>query len=110
MKVRPRAWFWDHWSVIGWSALLFFLGVTLPLFLCMPPWLDTTFFDLCARTMLEGGMLYRDIFIHGLPGFMLILAPVRAMVGWRSETLRALDFLIVAAVTGLLIGLIKPRS
>jgi hypothetical protein len=110
MNVRPRVSFGDRWSVIGWSALVIFLAVALPLFLCMPPWLDTTFFDLCARTMLDGGVLYRDIFIHGLPGFMLILAPVRAIAGWRSETLRALDFVIVVAITGMLLGLIRPRS
>jgi hypothetical protein len=110
MNVRSGVWFRDGWSVIGWAALVFFLAVALPLFLCMPPWLDTTFFDLSARTLLEGGVLYRDIFIHGLPGFMLILAPVRAIAGWRSETLRALDFLIVITITSLLIAFVRPRS
>src|ERR1700722_18642206 len=82
----------------------------LPLFLCMPLWVDTIFFDLCARTLMRGGVLYREVFTHALPGMFWIQVALRSLLGWRSETLRAVDFLIVSACVWLLVGKLQPGA
>jgi hypothetical protein len=76
----------------------------------MPVWADITFFDLCARKLLRGGVLYRDIFLHNVPGRVLMGTAVRALFGWRSETIRAVDFGIVSAVIWLLVAKVQSTS
>jgi hypothetical protein len=76
----------------------------------MPPWVDISFFDVCARTLLGGEQLYRDIFIHGPPGVILIQSGLRALLGWRSEMLCVADFLILTSVVALLVGPLQPRQ
>lgn len=79
-----------------------------PMFLCMAPWVDSTFFDICARALLRGETLYHSIFLHGPPGMVFAQAGVRAVCGWRSEVLRAVDLAVVAACVGLLVGVAQP--
>jgi hypothetical protein len=70
----------------------------------MPPWVDNTVYDLCARTVMRGGVIYHDVFLHGPPGMILLQTALRFCIGWSSEALRIVDLLIV----GLSIALILP--
>lgn len=90
-------------SVVAALALL--AGV--PLFLCLPPWNDVTLHDLAARSILHGGVHYRDIFDTNLPGIDWSMALIRAGFGWSSEALRVWDLLIVAASSVLLMCLAR---
>jgi hypothetical protein len=91
-----------RWEVPAWVAVLLLMLVGLPLFVCMPLWADTTLYDLAARNLLDGGIHYRDIFDTNLPGMVWLHAGIRALVGWRSEALRAVDFLVFLGIAGLL--------
>ena len=78
------------------------LLVGVPVFLRMPPWCDLTLYDVAARSLLNGGVLYRDVFDTNLPGFVWALAAVRAVLGWSYEAVRAVDLLVVAGIVALL--------
>lgn len=90
-------------AAAGAVTLAAILAAGLPLFICEPPWVDNTFFDICARTVLEGRVLYKEIFLHGPPGMVLAFTGVRAAVGWSSEALAAADAAIVGLCTWLLV-------
>jgi hypothetical protein len=85
------------------AALLLVLIVCLPIFLCMAPWVDATFYDICARVIQHGGVLYRDTFDTNLPGMAWLHLAIRSVFGWRSEVIRAADFLVVAGIAYLLV-------
>lgn len=68
----------------------------------MPPWCDVTLYDVAARSLLDGGVLYRDVFDTNLPGFVWALTAVRAVLGRGYEALWAVDLLVVAGVVALL--------
>jgi hypothetical protein len=74
----------------------------------MPPWADITFHDLCARIVLRGGILYHDVFGHGPPGMVLVQSGLRWLVGWRSEALRAVDFVFVSLIFFMLLRVFLP--
>lgn len=96
-----------------WFALAALAGLgawCLPLYLCEPHWVDNAFFDVCARVVLSGGVLFREVFIHGPPGMVLAQAAARRFVGWSSEALAAVDFVIVSAVVCLLARAFLPRG
>ena len=57
----------------------------------MPPWNDVTLHDMVARTILRGGVLYRDVFDTNLPGIDWSMAAIRYLFGWSYEVLRAVD-------------------
>jgi hypothetical protein len=99
--VSVRVWSWRDWSAL--AALLLVLIVCLPIFVCMAPWVDATFYDVCARVIQRGGVLYRDTFDTNLPGMAWLHLAIRSLFGWRSEVLRAVDFLVVAGITYLLV-------
>lgn len=80
----------------------------LPLFLRMPPWVDNTWYDLCARSVLRGEVVYREIFWHGLPGMIWLQTAVRAAFGWSSEALRAVDAAVVGATVWILAAYALP--
>jgi hypothetical protein len=79
------------------------LIVGLPLFVCMPLTFDALHYDLCARRLLSGRVLYRDIFDNNLPGIIWMQAAVRTVLGWRPEALRLADFGIMSLVVLLLL-------
>ena len=89
-------------ELLIWTGMVSLLTAALPLFLCLPLWADATHYDLCARNLLRGGVLYRDLFDMNLPGMVWLHAAVRSLAGWRSETLRTADMLVVTAVAALL--------
>ena len=68
------------------TAALLVAGI--PLFLRMPLWCDLTLYDLAARNLLEGGRHYVDVFDTNLPGFVWVLAGIRAVLGFSSFALR----------------------
>ena len=97
----------DHRPVLlAWAGLLLVLGIGLPLFLRMPLTYDTVQYDLCARTVLRGGAMYRDAADNNMPGVIWIQAAARAMVGWRSESLRLVDFALISVTIQLLLALV----
>jgi hypothetical protein len=73
----------------------------------MPPWTDVTLYDVAARTVLRGGVHYRDVFDTNTPGFVWAVAAVRSFCGWSSEALRAYDLAVVAAATVVLIAFVR---
>ena len=95
------------WEMLGWSSLLAVLVIGVPLFICMPLWVDTTYHDLSARNILRGGVHYRDIFETNLPGMVWLHAIVRPIVGWSSEAIRAVDLVFVGSSVLLLAAWLK---
>ncbi len=87
---------WRPWPVAAALTVLFVVA-GVPLFLRMPLWCDISLYDVAARTVLTGGVHYRDVFDTNLPGYVWLLAGVRAVVGWSSEALRAVDLAVFAA-------------
>src|SRR5271170_7185848 len=84
-------------GITSWLVHLGILIVGVPLFICMPLWVDTTYHDMSARNILWGGVHYRDIFETNLPGMVWLHALVRPVIGWSSEAIRIADFLVVGA-------------
>lgn len=82
-------------EIVGWIVLAALLVVGLPLHVCMPPWLDVTLYDMAARTVLRGGVHYRDIYDNNLPGIVWIHMTIRGLFGYRSEVIRIADMVIV---------------
>jgi hypothetical protein len=89
--------------VAGLVVLGAVLAIGVPLFLCMPPWADVTMYDVAARIVMSGGTLYKDVFDTNWPGGIWVQTVVRSMVGWRYDTLRAFDLLVVSAALFLLV-------
>jgi hypothetical protein len=87
----------------GWIATALALLAGVPLFLCMPPWNDVTLHDMAVRTMLRGGIHYRDVFDTNLPGIDWAMASVRLLLGWSYEALRAVDLLVIAVEVAFLL-------
>jgi hypothetical protein len=82
---------------VGWCVLGVLLLAWLPLFLCMPLWVDCVHYDICARNLLSGGVHYRDTTDVNFPGMVWAHAAVRRLFGWRSEVLRLADLAVLAA-------------
>jgi hypothetical protein len=91
-------------ALLAWAALLVALALGLPLFLRMPLFFDPVHYDLCARKLLQGGVMYRDVFDNNLPGVVWIHVAVRATLGWGSEALRLVDF---GFMTGVVLMLLR---
>ena len=95
---------------LGWVVAALALLVGGPLFLRMPLWCDVTLYDTAARSLLNGGVLYRDVFDTNPPGFPLLLAGVRGMCGFGWEVLRLVDLLVVGVITLLLVRWVKSAG
>jgi hypothetical protein len=87
----------------GWLTTAAFLVIGIPLFLRMPLWCDATLYEISARTILDGGVHYRDVFDTNPPGFPWLLCGVRLSLGSSSEATRIVDLAIVAAISSLLL-------
>src|SRR5688572_26428508 len=94
-------------AAAGWVVTAAVLIAGVPLFVCMPPWTDTTLYDVAARTVLRGGVHYRDVFDTNTPGFVWATAAVRACCGWSSEAIRAWDLAVVGAAAVVLAGFVR---
>jgi hypothetical protein len=109
-QATTRAGFPEGRAAAGLSVLLLIvLFVNVPPLLCMGLDSDATQWDLCTRTVLHGGGLYRDAFENNLPGMLCLHAAVRSLLGWSTAALRAADLLLVAAAVWLL-GRQSPSS
>jgi hypothetical protein len=91
-------------------VLAVYLAAVLPLFVCMPLCCDLTYFDVCARTVLRGELLYKEVMVFGAPGLPLLYTGVRGLVGWRSEALRVVDVLAASATVWLLVAQLLPAG
>lgn len=87
---------------LPWIALAALLLLAVPLFLRMPPTVDVAFYDVCAETLLRGGILDRDVVMLQPPGMAWLVAGVHALLGGGVIALRAVDLLIVAGIIALL--------
>lgn len=85
-------------TAVPWGLLALLLVANVPLFLCMPLTDDTELFDLEARNLLDGGVLYRDVQEVNLPGVIWVQALVRWLLGNSSSVLRAVDLAFYSAV------------
>jgi hypothetical protein len=93
----------------AWGVLAILLVAHLPPFLCMGLDSDTSLFDLLARNVLRGKVLYRDTLDPNLPGMVWLHVAARSLLGWSSEALRAADFTVVAIITWLLTRWLPPH-
>jgi hypothetical protein len=82
----------------AWAAVVLLLSVIGPLFVCMPLTADTALYDLQARCVISGGVLYRDIVEPNFPGVVWIHVAIRSVLGWSTEAMRVADLLIVTAI------------
>ena len=94
-------------AIAGWAVAVVALVAGVPLFLCMPPWSDVTLYDMVARTILRGGVHYRDVFDTNLPGMGWSMAAVRWLFGLSYEALRAVDLLVIAGIVAALCGWVR---
>src|SRR5580704_12934142 len=94
-------------STLG--LLLLVLLLLFPPFLCMELHSDTLLFDVYARNLQRGGILYRDGCETNLPGMIWLHLGIRSIVGWRSEALRAVDLAVVGSIIALLSCWFRPR-
>jgi len=97
-------------AIVGWVVASLALVVGVPFFLCMPPWVDVTLYDMAARSILRRGVYYRDVFDTNLPGIAWAMAAVRFLFGWSYEVLRVFDLLIIAAEVTLLLGWVRQAG
>jgi hypothetical protein len=104
MRRRP-----SRGQTIGGLMLALLLVTNAPLHVCMPLPSDAVLYDMQARTILDGGALYRDVFETNLPGIVWIHAAVRSLAGWSSEALRMIDLAVFGGVVWLL-GAILRRT
>lgn len=105
--ITPRPW---RSARLGWAVTALVLIAGVPLFLCMPPWTDTTLYDVAARNILRGGVHYRDVFDTNLPGMVWLTAAIRSISGWSYEALRIWDLLIVGATSIVLLIWLKQAG
>ncbi|MFO0798811.1 MAG: hypothetical protein U0804_15170 [Gemmataceae bacterium] len=108
----PPARSWLPWrsARLGWLVFAALVVVGVPLFLRMPLWIDATLYDLAARTVLAGGVHYRDVFDTNTPGFVWIMCGIRALFGTSIEAARAADLVVVSAAAALLLRLTRAAG
>ncbi len=93
-------------TVFTWiSAVIFLLILILnvPLFIRMPLATDVVLYDLQAQTILNGGVMYQDIFETNLPGIVWVHMLVRPIVGMSSDAIRIVDLVIFSGSVILLV-------
>jgi hypothetical protein len=93
-----------------WAAVGVLLVAGIPLMLCMPLAADAVLYDLQAQTVLDGGVLYRDIVEPNLPGIVWCHLAIRSLLGWSAVALRTADLLIVAGILTLLAVFIRRSA
>jgi len=85
-----------------WGSLLLVVGTQLPIFLQMTLTPDAVLYDVQARSLLDGGVLYRDVVEPNLPGIVWVHAIVRTLAGWSTLMLRVFDLAVVMGIALLL--------
>lgn len=85
-----------------WTLFLLLLLSQVPIFVQQTLTPDTVLYDLQAKCLLNGGVLYRDVLEPNLPGIVWIHAMLRSVIGWCSPAFLLFDLFVVAAVGMLL--------
>ena len=80
------------------AVTLFALAIGLPLHMRTPVWCDHTLYDVAARNLLWGGVLYRDVFDTNLPGFVWLMTAIRWAFGYGTPAFRIVDLAVVASI------------
>src|SRR3990172_3356504 len=83
-SVRPR------WLVLTAAGIAFVLLLGLPT-IVIPFATDQVWFSLGARTILDGGQLYRDFWDQKPPLIYLLYSVPFALVGEHMEAVRVFD-------------------
>ncbi len=93
----------------SWDGRRWFSVVVIgtPIFLCMPRNFDVYHYDICSRDLLSGGVFYRDAFDNNLPGIVWLQSGIRWLIGWRSESLHAVDLLFFSLDVVLLLPWVR---
>lgn len=73
----------------------------------MPLTDDAVLYDLQARNVLDGGVLYRDYLEPNLPGIVWLHIAFRSAFGFSSEALRLIDFALFVGIVWLLAGWLR---
>src|ERR1700748_2427007 len=94
-------------ELLAWLTLTALLALLLPLYSCMPLTADVAFYDICARYVLRGGALERDLLCLMPPGMTWSPAAVRATLGGSSVAARAADLAVVAGLIALLAAWVR---
>jgi hypothetical protein len=97
-------------TITGWVTTAAFLVLGVPLFLRMPLCCDSDLYEVGARTILSGGVHYRDVFDTNPPGFPWLICAVRLFVGTGSEAVRIVDLAIVLGVSAYLLVLARSAG
>ena len=92
------------------GLLLVLLISQVPIFMQLTLTPDAVLYDVQARCLLEGGVLYRDVLEPNLPGVVWIHALVRSVAGWSPEVLRAFDLVVVVCSCWLLVRIASEPS
>src|SRR5262245_38539426 len=95
-------------TIVLGLLLVVWLVVQLPAFLRMGLY-DPTIYDVLARRVLKGDVLYRDLFETNFPGIVWAHMAIRTQFGWSTEALRAVDLVLVGTAVVLLQGWL-PRT
>src|SRR5438046_784859 len=82
--------------------LLALLVLTVPTFVCEPPFLDNDYYGLAARLVRRGMVLERDMRFMAPPGLVWARATVDSLSGDRHEVLKLVDLAIALASIALI--------
>lgn len=93
-----------------WLLLALLLATNVPLFLCLPITDDATLYDLEAREVARGRVLYRDVFEPNLPGIVWLHGSIRRLLGPSSIALRVADLAFLAGTVGLLSRFVRREA
>jgi len=91
-----------RYQVLAIFVLLFLLVLQVPLFLAQPLTGDCILWDLEAKQVLNGGVLYRDIFQTNPPGTTWLHLLARSLFGTSSAALRLFDLFILTGIVYLM--------
>ena len=80
------------------TCLIALLAIAIPQFLRTPLTNDTVLYDLQARMLGDGAVLYRDVLEPNLPGAVWVHLGVRQLVGASSEAMRAFDLAMLGVI------------
>ena len=97
-------------AIIFWATPALLLMLQVPVFLQMPLTPDAVLYDLQARCLMQGGVLYRDIVEPNLPGVVWIHAIVRSLFGESDQVLRVFDLVIVLSIMGILCRVVADKT
>ena len=93
---------------VSGGVLAVILAINIPVMLRMPFDCDVVLYDVFARNMADGQLLYRDMLDNRPPTMTLIHAVFRTLFGGSIEALRIFDLLIVGTAITLLARFTHP--